>query len=79
MNFAIAEKFVHISILNSAVMKLKRFSNWLEKIEIVFHNGRLTSVRIVFRLNKTFFTHSDYNYVRITCFFVIQNRKLLIS
>ena len=48
-----------------------------------FHNGKLTSFRVVFRWNKTLtmikFAHFDYNYVRIECLLMTQNRKLLIS
>ena len=39
----------------------------------------LHTIRVVFRLNKTLFTHFDYNYVRIECLLMTQNRKLLIS
>ena len=40
---------------------------------------KLTSIRVVFRLNKILFTHFDYTYVRIKCLLMTQNRKLLIS
>ena len=39
----------------------------------------LHSIRVVFRLNKTLFTHFDNDYVRIKCLLMTQNRKLLIS
>ena len=32
-----------------------------------------------FLFEQNIFSHFDYNYVRIDCFFVTQNRKLLIS
>ena len=51
----------------------------LIKSETFFHNTKLTSITIVFCLNKTFFMHSDYNYVRINCFFVTQNSRKLLS
>ena len=51
----------------------------LYKNETFFHNGNLTSIRIVFCLNKTLFTHFDYDYVRIKCLLMTQNRTLLIS
>ena len=35
-------------------------------------------MRVVFRLNKALFTHFDYNYVRIKCLLMTQNKKLLI-
>ena len=50
----------------------------LIKSKTFFHNRKLTSIRVVFRLNKTFI-HFDYNYVRIKCLLMTQNRKLLIS
>ena len=37
------------------------------------------SIEIIFCLNKTLFTHFDYNCVRIKCLLMTQNRKLLIS
>ena len=60
---------------------------WIQKIpplfrvknKTFFHNRKLTSSRVVFRLNKTLFTHFDYNYARIKCLLMTQNRKLLIS
>ena len=51
----------------------------LIKSKTFFHNRKLTSIRVVFRLNKTLFTHFHYDYVRIKCLLMTQNRKLLIS
>ena len=50
----------------------------LKKCKTSFHNRKITSIKIVFCLTKTFSTQFDYNYVLIL-FFVTQNRKLLIS
>ena len=47
--------------------------------KIFLQNRTLTSIGIVFRLNKTLFTHFHFDYARINCFFVTQNRKLLNS
>ena len=35
-----------------------KFQSGFIEIQIFFHNGKLTSIGIVFRMNKTFFTHS---------------------
>ena len=48
------------------------------KVKPFFHNGKLTSIRVVFRLSKTLFTLFHYDYVRIKCLSMTQNRKLLI-
>ena len=40
----------------------------LVQSEILFHNRRLASIKTVFCLNKTFFTHMNCGYVRIHCF-----------
>ena len=61
----------------SKITFLKNFR--LLKVKPSFSNRKLTSIRVVFRLNKTLFTHFDYNYVRIKCLLMTQNRKLLIS
>ena len=45
-----------------------RFQSDRSNSEIFFHNRKLTSVLIVFRLNKTVFTHLNYNFDRIHCF-----------
>ena len=50
----------------------------LIKSKTFFHYRKLTSIRVVFCLNKTLFTHFDYNYARIKCLLITQNRKLLI-
>ena len=54
---------------------LKNFR--LIKSKTFFHNRKLTFIRVVFRLNKTLFTH--FYYVRIKCLLMTQSRKLLIS
>ena len=38
------------------------------KCKTFFHNRNLTSIRIVFCLSKTFFTHLNCDYVQINCF-----------
>ena len=39
-------------------------------IRETFQNRKLTSIGVVFRLDKTFFTHFDCDYVQINCFFL---------
>ena len=43
-----------------------------------FHNKKLSSIKMVFCLNKTFFTHFDYTMLKLTVF-VTQIRKLFNS
>ena len=50
----------------------------MKESKTFFRNRKLTSIRVIFRLNKTYFTPFDYNYVRIKCLLMTQNRKLLI-
>ena len=56
-----------------------KFQTGLVKSETFFYNRKLTSIGKVFCLNKTFFTHFNYNFDRIRCFFVTQNGKLFIQ
>ena len=56
-----------------------KFQTGLVKSETFFYNRKLTSIGKVFCLNKTFFTHFNYNCDRIRCFFVTQNGKLFIQ
>ena len=46
----------------------RNFHTSLIKSKLFFNNRKLTSLKIVFCLNKTFFTHHDYNYVQIKFF-----------
>ena len=46
----------------------QNFQTTLIKSKNFSHNRKLTSIVIVFCLNKTFFTHFNYNFDRIDCF-----------
>ena len=58
-------------------------SEILQKIQMslnerdLSHNMKLTSMGTIFCLDKTFFTHFDFNYVCIKCFLQLKHRKLL--
>ena len=57
----LTNKFLKVNFLENfrlAQLKVKRF-----------HNRKLTPIGIVFCLNKTFFTHFNYNFDRIHVFF----------
>ena len=64
-------KFLKITFLENKNIRLLIISK-------TFHSRKLTSIRVIFRLNKTLFTHFDYDYVRFKCLLMTQNWKLLI-
>ena len=45
---------------------MKKIQTGLIKSELFFHYRKLTSIRIVCRLNKTFLTHFDCDYFELT-------------
>ena len=56
---------------------VKKNQTRLIESETFFHYRKLTSIRSSC-LNKTILTHFDNGYVWMSCFFLAQNRKLLI-